>query len=380
LCACFFIGMIPLLVHSANPDLDFVHYGNSKDRAKGCFLGFCPVDVNDEKKTRGAMYRFNEYREVIVDEDLGETVSLGPFGLIASLLSICLPLGIGLSGGIYYKMRSGKVLKLREEAKKLELEFASALFQLGNRLADGLPLEIAFSRVASVMPDSVSGRFFNAVSTNITKLGLSVEDAIFSDRFGAIKQYPSSMIESGMKVLTESAKKGPQIASQAIINVSNYIKEMHRVEERLKDLMADVISSMKSQIRFLTPVIAAIVMGITSMITAILGKLGERVAILQGQTAAAGQGADVGSSLLGSFSGGGVPTFYFQIVIGIYVVQLVYVLTILVNGIENGADKVGERAMLGENLFRSTITYAVLSFFVMLTFNMVASSLVPSVG
>jgi hypothetical protein len=69
---------------------------------------------------------------------------------------------------------------------------------------------------------------------NISKLGLSVEDAIFHEKFGAINKYPSNIIQSSMKVLVESAKKGPMIASQAIINVSNYIKEMHRVEERLK--------------------------------------------------------------------------------------------------------------------------------------------------
>lgn len=377
---CLFIGAIPLLMHTANPTLDFVHYGDSRDRAQGCVIGFCPVDVTDDRQLQGTKYRFNEYREVVVDEDTGETITVGPFGLIATLLSVFLPLGLGVGVGMYFHLRTGKVLALREQAKKLEVEFASALFQLGNRLADGLPLEIAFSRVAEVMPDTVSGRFYRAVSINITKLGLSVEEAIFSERFGAIKQYPSSIIESGMKVLVESSKKGPIIASQAIINVSNYIKEMHRVDERLKDLMADVISSMKSQIKFLTPVIAGIVMGITSMITAILGRLGERVALLQQQTASSGQSAAVGTSILSTFSGGGVPTYFFQIVIGLYVVELVFVLTMLVNGIENGSDRVGERAMLGENLVHSTFTYVILSFIVMLAFNVIASNLVPAAG
>ena len=55
--------------------------------------------------------------------------------------------------------------------------------------------------------------------------------------------------------------------------MSRYIKEIHRVEERPQDLMADIISSMKSQIKFLTPAIAGIVIGITSMISTILTKL-----------------------------------------------------------------------------------------------------------
>ena len=62
-----------------------------------------------------------------------------------------------------------------------------------------------------------------------------------------------------------------------LLNIARYIKEIHKVNERLKDLMADIISDMKNQIRFLAPVIAGIVVGITSMITFILGRLGKNI-------------------------------------------------------------------------------------------------------
>ena len=69
---------------------------------------------------------------------------------------------------------------------------------------------------------------------------------------------------------------------------------------------------------------------------------------------------------------GGAMTF----VVGIYVVQIIYVLTVLVNGIENGTDKTMERASLGNNLIKSTITYSVLALGVILLFNIVAVTLV----
>ena len=149
--------------------------------------------------------------------------------------------------------------------KKLEEEFASALFQLGNRLGDDIPVEIAFDKVARVMQGTISGDFFKLVSTNIRKFGFGVEEAIFNRRRGAIVYFPSNLIESSMKVLIESSKKGPLVASQALINVSEYIKEMHRVDERLKDLMADVVGSMKSQISFLTPAISGIAVSYTHL-------------------------------------------------------------------------------------------------------------------
>jgi hypothetical protein len=339
-----FIGLVPVILHFIQPDLSY-----------------------DISLPLG--WKMLEYRE---DTQTGEIV--GPFGMGASLLSIAFPLALAFSIGLYFKLRSQNVIKIRNETKKLEDEFASALFQLGNRLGDGLPAEIAFAKVAEVMPDTVSGNFFNVVATNIIKLGMGVKDALFNPRTGALVYFPSNVIQSSMKVLVEGIRKGPLIAAHALLNVSRYIKEIHKVNERLKDLMADVISDMKSQIAFLTPAIAGIVIAITSMITYILGSLSGNIETL-GATELAG-----GISQVAGMFGVGIPTYYFQIVVGIYVFQIVYVLTIMANGIENGADKLQERYNLGNNLIRSTIIYCTLSFIMMIVFNMIASRIVGVAG
>jgi hypothetical protein len=228
------------------------------------------------------------------------------------------------------------------------------------------------------MAGTTSGRFFELVSINITKLGMSIEQAIFDKKQGAIVYYPSNLIESTMKVLIESSKKGPLVASQALINVSEYIKQIHRVDERLKDLMADTISSMKSQISFLTPSIAGIVIGITSMITTILGKLSDQ---MRGLTTGLDNGGIGGVPALdGGLFGLGIPTFFFEFIVGVYVVQIVYIMTIMVNGIQNGADSLSERYMLGKNLIKSTLLYVIIAFVVMLIFNLVAGMIIGSLN
>lgn len=299
---------------------------------------------------------------------------IGPFGMGASLLSLFFPLALAFSIGLYFKLRSQNVIKIRNETKKLEDEFASALFQLGNRLGDGLPAEIAFGKVADVMPDTVSGNFFSVVAINIAKLGMSVKDALFNPRTGALVYFPSNVIQSSMKVLVEGIRKGPLIAATALLNVSRYIKEIHKVNERLKDLMADVISDMKSQISFLTPAIAGIVIAITSMITYILSSLSGNIQQL-GSSELGGRISDVASLF-----GDGVPTYFFQLVVGVYVFQIVYILTIMTNGIENGADNLQERYTLGQNLIRSTVLYCGLSFIMMMVFNVIASRIVGVAG
>ncbi len=333
-----FIALTPLLIHFLSP------YYDTK------FIGFDFLGYKPSTKIEGKI--------------------IGPFGLGASLISLFFPLAIALSLGLYYRLRSKNIIKIRKEAKKLEDEFASALFQLGNRLGDGLPAEIAFQKVAEVITDTTAGKFFKIVAINITKLGQSVKEAIFNPKTGAITLYPSAIIHSSMKVLIEAIKKGPKIAAQAILNIARYIKEIHKVNERLKDLMADIISDMKSQIAFLTPAISGIVIGITSMITFILGRLSGQINKLGTEQAATNVGA------LANLFGDSIPTYYFQAVVGIYVVQIIYILTVLSNGIENGEDKLQERYLLGVNLIKSTILYCIIAGTVMLIFNLIALKIV----
>ncbi|MBI5073285.1 hypothetical protein HZA99_05705, partial [Candidatus Woesearchaeota archaeon] len=340
---CLAIAMIPIMMHTIGvPDIGF----GTEDKTTDCGYQYCILDYRTDSSG-------NE---------------MGPFSLIATILSFLIPLGVGLGIGLYYKTRSQNVMKIRDESKKLEQEFASGLFQLGNRLGDGIPAEIAFPKVAGVMEGTETGKFFSIVSDNINQMGMSVERALFDPKRGATLYYPSKMIESSMKVLTESAKKGPQIAAQAVINVSRYIKEMHRVDERLKDLLAEIISSMKSQISFMTPVIAGIVVGITSMISNILAKLGPM--LQQQQVGAAGVGG--AGSLPTDLFGLGIPSFHFQAIVGIYVIQITFILTILANGIENGADKLNEKFLIGKNLVYATLLYVGIALIITIIFNTVA--------
>jgi hypothetical protein len=340
--ACFLIGISPLLIHAFAPNFD-ISIGGLE------FLGY---RQSMDPKTPDAI--------------------VGPYGIGALILSMFIPLGMGLALGLYLYIKSKNMVKIRENAKKLEDEFASALFQLGNRVGDGLPIEIACGKVADIMKGTASGSFFELVSINIRKLGMGISQAIFDKRAGALTRFPSSMIESSMKVLIESAKKGPLVVSQSLMNVSEYIKQIHRVDERLKDLLADIISSMKSQISFLTPAISGIVIGITSMITMILGKLAIQMRQMQESGGETGLGGIGG--MMGLISDG-IPPYYFQLIVGIYLVEITYILIVISNGIENGADSLGEKYSIGKELPKSVILYVTISLVVTLLFNLVASKI-----
>ena len=285
----------------------------------------------------------------------------GPFGLVAMLLSLIVPFSLAIGLGTYYKLRSRKLIKIRRDTEELEKEFSSSLFQLGNRIEDGVPVELAFSKVAENLRGTMSGQFFSMVSNNLRSMGSGLKEAIFNLKNGAILAFPSRVISSSMEVLLESSKKGPKIASHALMAISNYMVAIHKVNERLKDLLADVISSIKSQINFLTPLIAGIVVGIGVLITNILVSLGP----LLGQTAGAGDTDAIGVNLdivSQIFPVDKViPPFYFQLIIGVYLVQITIILTILANGIQNGVDKLNQDYDLSKNLYKSIVFYLIVT-------------------
>ncbi len=343
----------------------------------GTLIGFSPliihaVDQSFELQFMEGTFKLMDY-VCPPDQSCPPMDKIGPYGLGASILSLIFIAGLGLAWGAYYLLRSQNVIQIRTRTKQLEDEFSSALFQLGNRLGDGLPAEIAFAKVAKTMEGTTSGDFFSLAEKNITRLGMGLDQALFDSNVGAVRAYPSKVIESSMKVLVESIKKGPRIAAQALLSMSRYMKEIRRVEERLNDLMADVLSSMSSQIKFLTPAIAGIVVGITSMIATILTKLSAQLQQI------ASRGEQLGSSQdLLSIFGIGIPTFHFQIVVGFYIIEIIFILTILSNGIQNGADKLGERYSLGKNLVNSTLLYCILAAIVIILFNWFAGSVLES--
>ena len=177
-----------------------------------------------------------------------------------------------------------------------------------------------------------------------------------------------------MRILIESAKKSPQIASKSLTSISIYLDRIHQVNERLKDLLAETLSSMKSQISFLTPMIAGIVVGLSTMIVTILGRLSSL--LLQSST----QGQDLGlagglDALTGLFEIQSIiPVYFLQLIIGIYVVQIAIILTFLANNIESG-NKISGEYKAGKNLYASGILYFFVSLIVTLMFTLLATNI-----
>ena len=278
---------------------------------------------------------------------------IGPFGIGALVLSMFIPLGLALFFSIAFKGKTKEMILEREKTKQLEAEFNNSLFQLGNRIGNGVPPELIFGKVAESSKGLRTADFFSRVNYNIRQAGMGVEKAIFDPQRGALIYFPSDLIATSMRVLVESSKKGLKVAAISLMSISEYVKNIQKITTRLRDLLAEIISDMKSNMTFLAPLLSGIVVGLAAMITSILGKL--KVSELGGEG-----GAGVGNlgSIMDIFDlTNMIPPYYLQIAIGVYLVQIIFILTSTLVSIDSGEDKLEKTYKTGKNLMKGVMLY-----------------------
>ncbi|MBI5061850.1 MAG: hypothetical protein HZB67_06095 [Candidatus Aenigmarchaeota archaeon] len=259
--------------------------------------------------------------------------------------------GLGIGFAIYFILTSTQNIGVRDKTQEIEKEFREALFQFGSTVSSGKPIEMAIDESAKRMETLKIKELFKQASMNIKKMGMTFHQAFFDEQYGAIKYYPSRLVKSVMRTITESAKRGVKTASMAMLSISRYLRGLHKTQEDVRASLSDVTGSLRFQAYFLSPFIAGIISSMAVIIIQILQRLGE-------QTSSLGV-AGVGGILGGITEGMGISPFEFILVVGIYVIESCFLLAMLLNGIERGEDNIGRNYLIGWMLVTSIIVYVV---------------------
>ena len=125
---------------------------------------------------------------------------------------------------------------------------------------------------------------------------------------------------------------------------------------------------------FLAPLLSGIVVGLTAMIAFILNKLqGIITSIAEGQENVASFGGFGVDNILDMFPiVDMVPPYFMQIAIGIYIIQVIFILTSVLVTISSGDDKLKKTADTGKNLFRGVTIYFIVAFVASLVLSVLA--------
>ncbi len=271
---------------------------------------------------------------------------------------------IALSVSLYAFLESFQRMGVRKKVISVESEFAEALFHLGNQLSSGIPIENALDKNQEKIRDLSISDFFGRIVQNIKRMGMTFEQAIFDKTSGAAWFYPSSLIISVMKVIVEAVKKGVYNASQSMLSIARYLKDVHSIEEEMRDILGESTTSMKFLGSVLAPLVAGVTVTMAMVMLDIIKILGEKLAGLATQ----GAGASLPLFLSAGMGKSAVTAEMFQLVVGIYMIEVSGLLSYFVSKIETGEDKINFYRTLSFNMVLSLAVYVISILLVYTTF------------
>ncbi|RLJ09664.1 MAG: hypothetical protein DRP15_02900, partial [Candidatus Aenigmatarchaeota archaeon] len=278
---------------------------------------------------------------------------------ISMLMSITIILGIAFSIATYYYLSNFQVVKIQKEIENIEAQFELALFQLGNRISGGTPTELAIEEAIKDMKDLEISNLFKRTLHNIRMLGMTFKDALFNPEHGALRYYPSKLIKNVMYTIVDTARKGITYASEAMLRISSYLKSVRETQEYIRDLLTETTSSMKFQAYLLTPLITGMIVSMADIIIMVLVELGKYMDSL-GMSSAMGMGFEGFSSLFGDVKNAISPSL-FQLIVGIYVIEVIMILGIFLTKISKGENKPYQRYLIARMLVVGIVIYFVVA-------------------
>jgi hypothetical protein len=223
---------------------------------------------------------------------------------------------------------------IRDDIKQIETEFSDALYILGKRISEEKSPEESFLYAADTMQGSKIAEVFAKTGYNLTAMHSDIKDAMFNPEYGSLNHVYSDRVKAIMRLFVEGIRKSQKAVSISIIRIADHLKELQAVEKKIKDMLFTLTSTLRSTVAVFAPLIGGVTLAITKLISNILGGLSEKIP--------AGDISDstgVISSISDSFTIENIRPEYFVLVIGIYIIELVFLLVRFTNGIDEGDDK-----------------------------------------
>jgi hypothetical protein len=264
---------------------------------------------------------------------LGLPILRDRFGMFGTLIgSLPILWAFGLSLGYYCTATSAWQKKRRDEIKKMEDEFPDALFQLGSRIAEGEPLERALRKTSKAMKGTSIAELFARIAYALQITRGTLNEVLFG-RNGVLNDVPSRTIHATMNSMVEIVKKDAFTAGQTIVNISNYLRDMKKVEHDIRTQLSQTVEMMKTTGMLFAP----LVMGITAALYVLLSK----------------EFSEMPNALPM------IPNDVFFLILGFYLAFVVIITMYFTTGIEYGEDRIQFKYSVGNALPVAVIIYTV---------------------
>ena len=267
-----------------------------------------------------------------------------PYNLIfGGLLTISFCVFIYLHFTNIYKRKAQLVIE------KMESEFKDSLYILASRMGENKPVEEALKHTRDFLPGfEISKRVFARTIENIELLGMPLEQSVFDANYGSLRNLPSRMITTGMRILVDSVNLGVNVAARTLISLSLQLRNNEKVNRELKAMISDTTGMMRTMSIFIAPIVLGVTTALQKVVMLTMNaiqknNIGSTVQAL----------GDAGTSIPGGVSLGGlkdsasmftggaadiVAPWQFLIIVATYVLQLVFIMVYFSSKIEEDND------------------------------------------
>ncbi|MEE9323428.1 MAG: hypothetical protein V3U72_02685 [Candidatus Aenigmarchaeota archaeon] len=304
--------------------------------------------------------------------------SKGEHGVFSLMMSLMITLGIGFGFASYFLLSNFQRIRIQGDVLKTESEFELALFQLGNRISGGVPAELALEKSIDDVKDLSIAGLFTITLRNIKNLGMTFKEALFNEKWGAIKYYPSRIIKNIMYMIVDIAEKGVKYAAEGMLTVSKYLRNIRETQEYIRELLQESVSSMTFQAYLLTPMVTGLIVSMAQVIIKVMSILGSELQSLS-------TGTDIGINFTGGLLTGpgtvsdAVSPELFQLIIGIYLIEIIIILAMFLTKISQGENKVYQWYTAGKMLLIALSMYFLITVGATLMFGELITQAVESI-
>jgi len=244
--------------------------------------------------------------------------------------------------------------KVRDEIRQMEKEFSDALYILGKRISEEKSPEESFAYTAQTMQGTRIAEVFYQTSYNLIALHTNLYDALYSNEFGSLQHVYSDRIKAILRLFVEGTQKSQRAVSASLIRIADHLKQLQEIEKKIIDMLYELTSTLRSTVSIFAPLIAGVTLAITTLISTILRSI-------QGK-----QSPEIITGIPTSFSGASgtfmmenIRPEYFVLVIGIYLIELVILLTRFTNGLNEGDDTATFMYSLGKTMPLSITVFSI---------------------
>jgi len=242
----------------------------------------------------------------------------------------------------------------------VENELPTVLFQLSITSDIGKPFEKNIEDLHPRIRELEIDKFFQKIVRNIKVLGTSLEEAMFDRRVGAINDYPSTILSAVMKLVVDIASKGMAFLSLGLKSMSDFLKDANEVNATADEILSEVTSDMQVQAWVFAPVAAGIVVGLMAIVIYIFAFFSGSLVNMEKwfNTTGVGPAGMSGFEWLFNIQQQ-IPFPFFQIIVGVYMVEVVYMLANFLGELNYGDDEVSKLTNLGKLMLIAITIYSI---------------------